>query len=288
MADMERTALQSVYDYEPSTPLAVVSGAVFVTISASLLYRLVLRRDWWGLCLPIGVSAYASGFALRPVVKHHSDSTGLFIAMQLLIITSPATFLAFNYIVYGRFIRNRIGRGYCLFRPTSIAKIFVFSDVLTFMIQGAGGGIETSRSNGKLGTNILLLGLILQIVSYLFFVTLILYTHRTVAKANKVIRYDRAWRTVYLLYFSSLFIVIRGVYRIVEFGQGRLGLLVTHEVFFYTLDTLPLFFATVIYVFQWPGIYTEAQDMANAGRMDSQRDVEKHLERQATDNQYSV
>jgi len=95
-----------------------------------------------------------------------------------------------------------------------------------------------------------------------------------VSKAGKVIRNDRAWRTVYLLYFSSIFIVIRGAYRIVEFAQGDLGFLVTHEVFFYTLDTLPLFLATGIFVLQWPGVYTEAQDMANAGRMNYR--IDKH------------
>ena len=48
-----------------------------------------------------------TGFILRPVVKNDPTSEGLFIAMELFLITSPATFLAFNYIIYGRFVRNR-------------------------------------------------------------------------------------------------------------------------------------------------------------------------------------
>lgn len=115
--------------------------------------------------------------------------------MQLLIVTSPATFLAFNYIVYGSFMCNRVGRDFCLIQPARLARVFVLSDFLTFVIQvsriepgacnllitfyfqGAGGAIETGHNDGTLGSNILLIGLILQIMLYLFFVTLILYTH---------------------------------------------------------------------------------------------------------------
>lgn len=78
---------------------------------------------------------YCAGFALRTPVRHNPNDLGLFIAMQLLTVTLPATFLAFNYIVYGRFVRNRVGPGYSFINPRKIALVFVLSDISTFMVQ---------------------------------------------------------------------------------------------------------------------------------------------------------
>lgn len=39
----------------------------------------------------------------------------------------------------------------------------------------------------------------------------------------------------------------------VEFAQGPRGTLAKSEAAFYALDTLPLFFAVVVYVPFWPG-----------------------------------
>ena len=43
---------------------------------------------------------------------------------------------------------------------------------------------------------------------------------------------------------------IRSIYRVLEYTQG--DHLATHEVYFYMLDTLPLWVSTTTYVFVWP------------------------------------
>lgn len=55
--------------------------------------------------------------------------------MQLFLVTSPAAFLAFNYILYGRLVRNRVGDQYSYIHPRIVARVFIISDVVTFMIQ---------------------------------------------------------------------------------------------------------------------------------------------------------
>ena len=79
--------------------------------------------------------AYAIGFVLRPVVRANQDSLGLFVTMQLFIVTSPAAFIAFNYITFGRFLRTRVGDGYCFLRAEVVARVFILCDVTTFIIQ---------------------------------------------------------------------------------------------------------------------------------------------------------
>lgn len=81
------------------------------------------------------VTVYALGFFLRIAVRQNQNSLGLFVVMQLFLVCSPAAFLAFNYIVYGRLIQENIGAKYSLIRPSIVARVFVISDVVTFIVQ---------------------------------------------------------------------------------------------------------------------------------------------------------
>jgi hypothetical protein len=58
----------------------------------------------------------------------------IFVLEQLFIVCSPAAFLAFNYITYGRVISS-VGEDHSIINPRKVATIFVVSDVLTFLVQ---------------------------------------------------------------------------------------------------------------------------------------------------------
>ena len=66
--------------------------------------------------------------------KYNPDSIGLFAIEGLFIICTPAAFLAFNYITYGRLI-SYVGAEHSIVKPQKVAKAFVFSDISTFLIQ---------------------------------------------------------------------------------------------------------------------------------------------------------
>jgi len=195
-------------------------------------------------------------------VKHNPTSEGLFILMEILLITSPATFLAFNYIIYARYVRNRVGVEYSPINPRRIAVMFVTSDITTFLIQGGGGGLQASSktSTAKLGTTVVLVGLVAQLISYSFYIFLVVFLHRRILKRAPAIREESSFTVIWLIYFSSVFIVIRGVYRTIEFAQGHNGFLIHHEVYFYVLDALPLLLAICIYVPMWPGKYVDERE----------------------------
>jgi len=76
----------------------------------------------------------AVGFTIRYISKNHPDSNILLAIQQLFIICAPAAFLAFNYIVYGRLISS-VGPQHSIVKPQKVAKIFVISDIFTFLIQ---------------------------------------------------------------------------------------------------------------------------------------------------------
>jgi len=49
-------------------------------------------------------------------------------------------------------------------------------------------------------------------------------------------------------------IILRAVYRVIELAQGWRGYLITHEVYFYCLDTAPMIVCMAVWVFGHPGI----------------------------------
>lgn len=68
----------------------------------------------------------------------------------------------------------------CLILPARrLVKLFVISDISTFLIQAAGGGMSAIASIEKVGEKIALAGLILQLVSFFSFtVVLIIFGFR--------------------------------------------------------------------------------------------------------------
>lgn len=244
------------FGYRPNRTLAILAAVVYAGIFGALLFKAIRSKMWWGLSLPIGALLEGMGFGLRYLSKSNPDSVGLFAIEELLIICAPALFLAFNYVTYGRLI-SYAGAQHSIVNPRRVAIIFVASDVFTFLLQAGGSGLQTSDKFSKTGQTIVLVGLVLQAVSYGFFCILLVKSHISIKSSGPYQTHRSCIRLIQVLYFSSVFISIRCIYRIVEYAQGDGGYLLTHEAFLYALDTLPLIVAIVIYVPFWPAKYIE-------------------------------
>ncbi|TFK48540.1 hypothetical protein OE88DRAFT_540109 [Heliocybe sulcata] len=153
--------------YWPNKVAAIIFAAVYFIVGLVISWHVARYRDWWGLCLPIGIMCMAIGYVVRFVeVLSDSlkDSLGVYIFQTFFILCAPATFLAFNYTLYGRVVVRCIGREFSIIRPERVARIFVISDVTTFFLQASGGGLTASRTESmtKIGNDIALVGLVGQ------------------------------------------------------------------------------------------------------------------------------
>ncbi|KAH7902960.1 RTA1 like protein-domain-containing protein [Hygrophoropsis aurantiaca] len=247
--------------YNPNKIAAGIAGGLYFVASLVLFIRLFSHRTWWGLCLPIAAGFMAIGFFMRIPMAMYPNSLPIFMIQQLYILLPPAAYLAFNYILYGRFIVQCVDRKYSWIRPEKVAKYFVASDITTFLIQGGGGGMQASTNitSDNIGARILLGGLVLQTLSFAFFMALVYHAYRSITK-DGIKPSEHRWGTILrLLFFSSTFFMIRCVYRTIELGQGNGGYLITHEIYFYLLDSLPLLIGLSTYIFFWPTKYFEAK-----------------------------
>lgn len=66
---------------------------------------------------------------------------------SLLLLIAPALFAASIYIVLGRVILLVDGEQYSLIRQKWLTKIFVTGDVISFLVQAGGGGIQAAGSH---------------------------------------------------------------------------------------------------------------------------------------------
>ncbi|KAG1837912.1 RTA1 like protein-domain-containing protein [Suillus subalutaceus] len=228
--------------------------------SLCLFMRLFMNKAGWGLCLPIASTFMSVGFFMRILMAMNPSSLPIFMVQQLLTLLPPAAYLAFNYIIYGRFIVNCVDRHYSWINPEKVVRYFVISDITAFFVQGVGGGLEVSTkvTTEKPGANVLLTGLVIQTLSFGFFMVLVVHAWHGILRDGFQLRQEPWGPILWILMFSSSAYIIRCIYRVIEVAQGNGGYLVTHEIYFYLLDSQPLLIGICTYIIYWPTKYLEA------------------------------
>jgi RTA1 like protein len=95
-------------------------------------------------------------------------------------------------------------------------------------------------------------GLVMQVLFFGFFVVTagVFQMRMRRAPTSKVLAGGIPWeKHMFALYASSLLILVRSLFRMVEYTQGIDGYLVSHEIFLYVFDTVLM--VGVMLVFAW-------------------------------------
>lgn len=113
-----------------------------------------------------------------------------------------------------------------------------------------------SADDVKLGENIIIGGLFIQIIFFGFFMIVALVFHRRISKlpTRGALMIVSPWKQlIYVLYLSSGLIMVRSVYRVAEYVLGSDGVLMSKEFYLYCLDALPMLLVAVSYNVFHPG-----------------------------------
>lgn len=138
------------------------------------------------------------------------------------------------------------------------ALIFHFHLEIANAIVG-GGMLASAKSNKKefdLANNIVIGGLVLQLLWFGLFVVIALIFHRRMMLAPTARSYQSEirWRSyLHALYVASGLIIVRNIFRLIEYCQGSNGYLLTTEVFVYCLDALPMFLVVAWFLWKYVG-----------------------------------
>jgi hypothetical protein len=191
--------------------------------------------------------------------KEYPDFTkNPYIIQSVLLLLGPTLFAASIYMILGRLVRLLGADHYSIISPRWLTKFFVLGDVLSFFAQGGGGGLLTTaktEDDVKKGENIILGGLGIQILFFSFFIVVTIVFHRRIARepTTRSHAITAPWRPLlYVLYATSLLILIRSLYRVAEYALGKHSILQEKEYWLYIFDALPMILVSVLFNWMHP------------------------------------
>ncbi|ADV22296.1 Hypothetical protein CGB_E0640C [Cryptococcus gattii WM276] len=303
----DQYSLTSPYGYTPTEWVTIVFIVLFSVSGALHLVQATIFKYWIVFPTIAVGAALANGYVVEIigwVGRYWSNQNILYnppFLMQIItLIIAPVFFsglpqqlivrllLAWDYTVLGIAIQN-LGRQYSMLTPKLYVAVFVTCDIISLILQAVGGGWAASSTFPvpKAPTNIMVAGIIFQLVSMVIFSFLACdFMYRAWRKkpyqrklrqlvdgpiretglgANEGEKYNaevergaivRGWWWVMAgTAICSLMIIVRGVYRSVELVQGWNGYVISREVFQDCLDGIPMFIAIAsINVFH-PGFF---------------------------------
>jgi len=132
----------------------------------------------------------------------------------------------------------------------------------------AGGGTMASESSRNLGKILIIIGLFAQLVFFGFFLIVAfvfharIRKHPTTASSSLTIQWKRH---LLVLYACSTLIMIRSIFRVIEYIGGYDGYLISHEVFLYVFDAVLMLGVMVLFNIIHPHQIKILLDEKNSG-----------------------
>ncbi|WAO87612.1 Hypothetical protein NCS54_00492800 [Fusarium falciforme] len=251
------------YRYTPSLPAAIHSVIVFAILTVVHTVRLRQARANYFIPFTIGGLFQTIGYAGRIWGHYDEEALGGFVTQAVLILVAPALYAASIYMILGRLIRT-LDAQHLFFIPLKwVTKIFVAGDVLSFTLQASGGGLSSGGTVDMyhLGEKVIVAGLFVQIAIFGIFVVSTAIFHSRIRKNPTAIAShgDIPWkRHLNVLYLTSGLILVRSIFRVIEYIQGNDGYLISHEVFLYVFDALLMAAVMVIFLVSYVDGLTSA------------------------------
>ncbi|KAL3469438.1 RTA1 like protein-domain-containing protein [Aspergillus californicus] len=256
------------YYYDPSIAAAAIFIVVYGMVTTLHTYHLFRTRTWFFIPMLLGGYFEFIGYIGRAISASESPdwTLGPYIMQSVLLLVAPALFAASIYMYLGRVILLVRGEQFSIIRVSWMTKIFVAGDVLSFLMQASGAGILVTDSK-DMGENIIVGGLFVQIIFFGFFVICSYIFQRRISANPTALELANAtpWkRHMWALYGSSILILIRSIFRVIEYLQGYDGYLLRNEAFIYVFDALLMWLVLVIFVVVHP---SEVNCLLGRGRV---------------------
>jgi hypothetical protein len=181
-----------------------------------------------------------------------------YLIQDIFLVLPPLGFAATLYATYSRIIRA-VNCEFLSPIPIRWATwIFVVGDFTCFSVQGNAAGLLGDADLALTGDYIIIAGLILQIVVFVFFISCcVIFNKRMRAHVKKTERvFDLPWQSwITMLYVTSAAILVRNIYRVVEFIMQAINqdsYVLTHEWPLYVFDAALMLLVMAIFYIWYP------------------------------------
>ncbi|RYP41686.1 hypothetical protein DL767_000891 [Monosporascus sp. MG133] len=246
------------YHYDPTTGGALIFVLLFLGTTILHFWHLIRARCWFLIPLAVGGVFEVIGYAARckSGVESPNWILGPYIIQAILLLVAPALFAATIYMELSRVVTLIDGEGHTLIRKQWMTKIFVTGDMLSFLLQGGGGGYQAAGSLEALnnGAKVIIAGLFVQLICFGVFIVIAIAFDLKIRRApTGRSECGIPWQKhMKALYVGSLLIMVRSIFRAVEYLQGFDGYLLSHEVYLYVFDAILMFLVMVLFNYVHP------------------------------------
>ncbi|KAG7421506.1 RTA1 like protein-domain-containing protein [Fusarium sp. MPI-SDFR-AT-0072] len=267
------------WSYVPSIPAAVILIIIFLVLSAAHTWKMIHNRLWF--CIPFVIGGFLEviGFIGRAMANKATDKLGPYIIQSVFLLIPPSMFAASIYMTLGRIIRG-LGpkaESCSIVRVKWLTTLFVVGDVFSFLVQSSGAGIMAAGDDPTMGENIIIGGLVIQVLFFgLFVVAAVIFqlryrkignNWRVVGSSNTASVFD--WeRMLMMLYATSALILIRCFFRIVEYVMGADAYPLKNEWTLYIFDALLMAAVMIIFYIWYPSRVQDFQELQNRDSAD--------------------
>ncbi|KAL4781741.1 RTA1 like protein-domain-containing protein [Aspergillus varians] len=254
----------SVFFYDASLPAAIVFAALYIIPFAYHLHiSYVAHRKGkyfrYSYSSPLLIAALIeiNGYGQRAGSTQSVQDIGIFATSQTMIVLAPVLICASLYILLSRIIRSTqppstqekdtklLGSP---LKVTWLPKIFITLDVGAMITQGGGSAVaaagEWKGTLEEAGTGILIGGLALQLATFTMFLIMVVKFHRDAAREGTL--EDGTLQVIRGVYIAGFFIMVRSIFRLVEFACGTGSYIMTNEWPIYVLESVPMFIAFMV------------------------------------------
>ncbi|KAJ5153742.1 uncharacterized protein N7500_009181 [Penicillium coprophilum] len=240
------------YRYTPSLVAAIIFIILFVIATLYHLYQVVRTRSWYFTIFVVGGAFQIIGYICRALAHDNKENIPIYSVGTIMILLAPPLYAASIYMTLGRLIVHLDAEKLSVVPVKWLTAIFVTGDVIAFLMQAAGGGIMASGTMSAMttGEHITIGGLAVQLVFFTVFIVASSIFHYRIRNnpTEKSVSRSRttSWEIAMVgLYVASILILVRSIFRLIEYAQGNSGYLISHEVFMYVFDSTLMFFAMV-------------------------------------------
>ncbi|CEI63826.1 hypothetical protein FVEN_g9133 [Fusarium venenatum] len=247
------------WEYLPSLTGAISFTIAFLLITSAQGWCMFKGKHWF--CIPffIGGVCEVLGYLFRALAWNATNSLAIYIMQSLFLLLPPVFFAATLYMVYSRIVRAVGGENCSLISVRKTTRLFVIGDFITFNIQGNGGGLLANEKLANAGKIIVIIGLIAQIILFLAFAVCCVVFHRRfrVHLRQSHTPVEIRWEAyINMLYVTSALILVRNIFRVVEFVMDKEGYLQQKEWPTFLFDSVLMFLVMVAFYIWYPGDIT--------------------------------
>lgn len=244
-------ASESIYGYAPSLAASIVFIVIFgISTVVFVVQGWKYRRTWlaFSIVFSLGCALETVGYIAR-VMLNNDPFSGTGFKLSVVLLTFAPAFMSGGIYLLLKHVCLAFGAQFSRLRPKLYTWIFVSCDIVSIILQAAGGALSAvanTQSLLNIGVDVMIAGLAFQVITLVTFAVLAFDFFWSVRKSVDLLKpssRDLISNRMFKLFIAAATvsytcILIRCSYRVAELSGGWGNPIMRKESEFIVLESL--------------------------------------------------